>query len=89
MILMRPRRLLSGNNVLFDATDVMKNKKGFFLMRMIDGPGSYMSPRGTVFWRQHPFQWVIADEVGELLGSTQPSFDYATVEQAQDWYSLD
>jgi hypothetical protein len=85
----RERRVREGQQLVFDARDVLNTKlhEGEVLLKMVNGPISFTSPGGVRFWKRHPFQWVTGDDVDFLRYSTEPQFVEATVEDVEDYYA--
>jgi hypothetical protein len=88
-ITMIPQRVVKdGANILFDARkDALTKQKDKVLIKMLDGRGSIMTPEGVTFWVNHPYRWVSEKEAQFLLGSREPSFALATLDQVEDHYA--
>lgn len=92
---MKERRLRDGKNILFDYRDLLDKKqhKGQVLLKMKKGPITFATDNGTRFFRDHPFQWVAADEAEHLLNTfgedTYVFFVPATIQDVEDLYALE
>ena len=86
---MRERRVYDGNDLLFDARDILDQKKhkGKQLVKMVTGPISYESPGGVKFWKSHPYQWVTEAEANLLEQSNAPTFVRAKFAELEDYYA--
>jgi hypothetical protein len=86
------RRKYEGNKLVFDYRDLVGSPqkfKGKKLIKMKHGPITYTSPNGARFFRDHPFQWVEAEEADHLLSLPEGGYVYfvkASKEDVEDYY---
>lgn len=82
------RKVQDGQTVLFDARiDALTVQENKTLVKMLDGNGTFMTPEGTMFWVKHPYRWVTDADLAFVIGSREPSFRLATLNEVEDHYA--